>query len=72
VAVAKGMARTIAGNAPLVVGLLKEMALKTIPRSPAEEMYLAQRAIDRVRLSEDAKEGPLSFREKRKPNFRGR
>jgi enoyl-CoA hydratase len=72
VAVAKGMARTIAGNAPLVVGLLKEMALKTIPRSPAEDMYLTQRAIDRVRLSEDAKEGPLSFREKRKPNFRGR
>jgi hypothetical protein len=25
-----------------------------------------------VRQSEDAKEGPLSFREKRKPNFRGR
>jgi enoyl-CoA hydratase len=72
VAIAKGMARTIAGNAPLVVGLLKEMALKTIPRSPAEDMYLTQRAIDRVRLSEDAKEGPLSFREKRKPNFRGR
>jgi enoyl-CoA hydratase/carnithine racemase len=72
VAVAKRMARVIAGNAPLVVGLLKEMALKTIPRSPVEEMYLTQRAIERVRLSEDAKEGPLSFREKRKPNFRGR
>jgi enoyl-CoA hydratase len=71
-AVAKGMARTIAGNAPLVVGLLKEMALKTIPRSPVEEMYLTQQAVERVRQSEDAKEGPLSFREKRKPNFRGR
>src|SRR5215472_6702449 len=72
VAAAKGMARTIAGNAPLVVGLLKDMALKTIPRSPVEEMYLTQSAVERVRLSEDAKEGPLSFREKRKPNFRGR
>jgi enoyl-CoA hydratase/carnithine racemase len=72
VTVAKSMARTIAGNAPLVVGLLKDMALKTIPRSPVEEMYLTQRAVDRVRQSEDAKEGPLSFREKRKPNFRGR
>jgi enoyl-CoA hydratase len=70
--VAKSMARVIAGNAPLVVGLLKEMALKTIPRSPVEDMYLTQRAVERVRLSEDAKEGPLSFREKRKPNFRGR
>jgi enoyl-CoA hydratase len=72
VAVAKSMARTIAGNAPLVVGLLKDMALKTIPRGPVEEMYLTQRALERVRQSEDAKEGPLSFREKRKPNFRGR
>jgi enoyl-CoA hydratase len=72
VAVAKAMARTIAGNAPLVVGMLKDMALKTIPRGPVEEMYLTQRAVDRVRQSEDAKEGPLSFREKRKPNFRGR
>jgi enoyl-CoA hydratase/carnithine racemase len=72
VAAAKSMARTIADNAPLVVGILKDMALKTIPRSPVEEMYLTQAAVERVRLSEDAKEGPLSFREKRKPNFRGR
>ena len=70
--VAKNMARTIAGNAPLVVGLLKDMALNTIPRSPVEQMYLTQQAVERVRQSEDAKEGPLSFREKRKPNFRGR
>ena len=72
VTVAKDIARTIAGNAPLVVGTLKDMALRTIPRSPVEEMYLTQQAVERVRLSEDAKEGPLSFREKRKPNFRGR
>jgi enoyl-CoA hydratase/carnithine racemase len=70
--VAKEMARTIADNAPLVVGVLKDMALRTIPRSPVEEMYLTQQAVERVRLSADAKEGPLSFREKRKPNFRGR
>ena len=69
---ARSMARAIAGNAPLVVGLLKDMALKTIPHGPVQEMYLTQRAIERVRQSEDAKEGPLSFREKRKPNFRGR
>jgi enoyl-CoA hydratase/carnithine racemase len=72
VAVAKSMASIIAANAPLVVGLLKDVALKTIPRSPVEQMYLTQREVERVRLSEDAKEGPLSFREKRKPNFRGR
>jgi hypothetical protein len=35
-------------------------------------MYRTQAAIDRVLQSEDAKEGPLSFREKRRPNFHGR
>jgi enoyl-CoA hydratase/carnithine racemase len=72
VTVARSIARTIAANAPLVVRTLKEMTLRTIPRSPVEEMYLTQQAVERVRMSEDAKEGPLSFREKRKPNFRGR
>jgi enoyl-CoA hydratase len=66
------MARTIAANAPLVVGMLKDMALETMPRGPVERMYLTQAAIDRVLQSEDAREGPLSFREKRRPNFRGR
>jgi len=69
---AREMATAIAANAPLVIGLLKDMALATIPRGPVEEMYLTQRAIDRVLQSEDAKEGPLAFREKRKPKFRGR
>ena len=69
---ARAMALTIAANAPLVVGLLKDLALATIPRGPVEQMYLTQRAIDRVLQSEDAREGPLAFREKRKPRFRGR
>jgi enoyl-CoA hydratase/carnithine racemase len=72
VAVAREMAKVIAANAPLVVGMLKDMALETMPRGPVERMYRTQAAIDRVLQSEDAKEGPLSFREKRKPNFRGR
>jgi enoyl-CoA hydratase/carnithine racemase len=72
VAVAREMAKVIAANAPLVVGMLKDMALETMPRGPVERMYRTQAAIDRVLQSEDAKEGPLSFREKRPPNFRGR
>ena len=72
VTVAKEMARTIAVNAPLVVGMLKEMVLETLPQGPTEAMYHTQRAINRVLQSEDAKEGPLAFREKRAPRFRGR
>ena len=70
--VAKQLARVAAGNAPLVVGMLKEMVLDTLPQGATEKMYHTQRAINRVLQSEDAKEGPLAFREKRAPLFRGR
>jgi enoyl-CoA hydratase len=69
---ARDMARVLASNAPLVVGMLKDMALEALPRGATEAMYHNQRAINRVLQSEDAKEGPLAFREKRAPQFRGR
>jgi enoyl-CoA hydratase len=69
---ARDMARVLAANAPLVVGMLKDMALETLPRGATEAMYHNQRAINRVLQSADAKEGPLAFREKRAPQFRGR
>jgi enoyl-CoA hydratase len=69
---ARDMARVLAANAPLVVGMLKDMALETLPRGATEAMYHNQRAINRVLQSADAKEGPLAFLEKRAPQFRGR
>jgi len=72
VEVAKDMARVLAANAPLVVGMLKDMAIEALPRGSTESMYHNQRAINRVLQSEDAREGPLAFREKRRPQFRGR
>jgi enoyl-CoA hydratase len=68
---AKDMARVLAANAPLVVGMLKDMAIEALPRGSTESMFHTQRAINRVLQSEDAKEGPLAFREKRAPQFRG-
>lgn len=71
-AAARAMAKTLAANAPLVLALLKDMVTETLAQSPVEAMYRTQRAVDRVLQSDDAKEGPLAFREKRRPQFRGR
>ena len=69
---AKDMARVLAANAPLVVGMLKDMVIEALPRGSTESMFHTQRAINRVLQSEAVKEGLLAFREKRAPQFRGR
>lgn len=69
---AHAMARTLAGNAPLVLGMLKELVRETLPKSPVETLYATQRRVERVLSSDDAREGLAAFREKRAPRYTGR
>ena len=62
-------ASRLAENAPMVLSLLREFVSDVLPQGPAEHAARGRLAISRVRLSEDAKEGVASFKEKRKPRF---
>jgi enoyl-CoA hydratase len=69
---AEELAATIAANGPLAVRKIKEAVRRTSGR-PLEEAFKIENEIARdVMRSEDAKEGPRSFMEKRKPNYKGR
>jgi enoyl-CoA hydratase len=63
-------AETICKNGPLAVRTAKEIAVRALNLEPGFvlEKSMGQRVID----SEDAKEGPAAFAEKRKPEFKGR
>jgi enoyl-CoA hydratase/carnithine racemase len=65
-------ARRLAENAPLVLELLREFVGHVVPKGPSELAAFGRLAIAGVRGSADAKEGIAAFKEKRKPDFRGR
>jgi enoyl-CoA hydratase len=66
------LAETIAANGPIAVRKIKEAVRRTSGR-PLEEAFAIENECARdVMRSEDAKEGPRAFMEKRKPNYIGK
>ena len=69
---AMGMAQTIAENAPLAVQSFKELAYRGLNMSTQDISSLTYHMYDQLLTTEDSKEGPKAFAEKRKPHWQGR
>ncbi len=72
VAEAERFARIIADNGPLAVTAIKRSVSENIGRPLREGLARETEIAAPVFMSEDAKEGPRAFKEKRKPEFRGK
>ncbi len=69
---AERFARVIAANGPLAVRKIKEAVIRT-SGVPLEDAYKIENECAReVMMSDDAKEGPRAFMEKREPRYTGR
>ena len=65
-------ARTIAGNAPLTVGAVKQIVGEVVKDPDARDHDLCERVVKACFESQDYIEGRRAFMEKRKPAFTGR
>ena len=69
---ARELARRIAGNGPVAVQAVKR-TVRTTSGVPVEEAFAIEDEAKRVVMaSEDAREGPRAFMEKREPRYTGR
>lgn len=69
---AEELANKINNNGPLAVRAIKELAYKGIDMPIEQGLRLESLMSDRIRMTEDAKEGPLAFTEKRTAVYKGR
>ena len=66
------LARTIARNAPVALRATRELIYRSLDLDETAFWELQQPLIDTVFVSDDAKEGPRAFAEKRLPVWTGR
>lgn len=69
---AEELARKIAANGPVAVRKIKETVLRALSVSLEEGFEIENENARLVLATEDAKEGPRAFVEKRKPRYTGR
>jgi len=69
---AEELAATIAANGPIAVCAIKQGVRRAVGHSYEEGFKIENEVARPVMKSEDAREGPRAFMEKRKPNYHGR
>ena len=72
ISTAEEIAEKICRNAPLAIKVTKELARRRVNQDLAEGMRLYATLGRMLRTTEDSREGPRAFAEKRKANFKGR
>ena len=69
---AEALAVRICENGPLAVRAVKEAAYRGLDMSLSDGIQLEQEIVQRLSETEDLKEGPRAFAEKRKPIYKGK
>jgi enoyl-CoA hydratase len=69
---ARALAQQIIANAPLSIRYYKELAYRGLDMSEPALAALTRHLYDQLLRTEDSKEGPRAFAEKRQPRWKGR